>query len=622
MILTISNLKKGYGNKNNYQLVLNNINLKFKSGEFVCLLGESGSGKSTLLNIIGGLDSKYDGDVFLDEYNLKYIDKDLYRKENIGFVFQNFNLINSISIIDNIMLPIDKYDISYKEKKEKVINLLKKLNIYNIRNNKINDLSGGQKQRVAIARALINDPQIILCDEPTGALDEKNSESVLEILKEINKEGKLVIVVTHSRKVIKYSTRIIKIKDGKIYNDKKVKNIKETNIKGKYLKENNYLYLVKYGIRNFFNNFKRNIFIILASSIGIIGIILSLFIGDSSKNYIKKIILDKTNPYIYNINSKDMDIYSSKTYDIDEINKIKNIKHIKKIYKSKTYDLSKMNIDNNEYNLSYIDAINNIDILKGNSNGLVINKKLADKINKDNNKVINKNISISLVDNYKIINFETKISGISKDSNLSLVDDTYHAYIKYKNIEKIYDDNAIKLRPSNLSIKIDNKDNIKYIKNKLNKMNLVISNNDELYKELNSYLSIATFILSLFSSTSLIVSTIMISIIININVIERIKEIGLLRSIGYSKKNIKYIFNSEAFILGLIIGLFSSSISKIIINIICNIINNKFNLNFSLTTNKYYIIGILISIIVIMISTYIPSKKASNYDPVYALKYE
>ena len=200
MILRIHDLNKEYGKNDSYQKVLDNISIEFKSGEFVCILGESGSGKSTFLNVIGGLDSNYDGSVTINNLNLKYIDIDNYRKENIGFIFQNFNLINSLSVIENIILPIDKYRISYKEKRKRAIELLKKLNIYNIRKKRINDLSGGQKQRVAIARALINNPSIILADEPTGALDEKNGESVLKILKEIHETGKLVIVVTHSKK--------------------------------------------------------------------------------------------------------------------------------------------------------------------------------------------------------------------------------------------------------------------------------------------------------------------------------------------------------------------------------------------------------------------------------------
>ena len=614
MILRLDNLKKEYGKNNSYQKVLDNISIEFKSGEFVCILGESGSGKSSLLNILGGLDSNYSGSVTMNNLNLKYIDIDNYRKENIGFIFQNFNLINNISIIDNIILPLDKYNIRYKEKKRRAIELLKKLNVYNVRKKRINELSGGQKQRIAIARALINNPSIILADEPTGALDEENGKSVLEILKGINKEGKLVIVVTHSEKVINYSTRVIKIKDGKIDSDKKIKRIKETTIDKEDVKENNFLYLIKYGLRNIFNNKKRNIFITLASSIGIVGIILSLFIGNSVKKYMYNLIIDKSNPNIYNISEKKSNIYENKYYEKKVIDKIDKISHIDKIYKGISYNIAKISIDKEEYSLAYIDSFNEIDLEKGNSDGLIISSSLK--------KNINKEVTVSIVDNYNVIEFDVKITGIVKKSNISLVDDSMHAFINYKYLEEIYKDNDLELKPNNLSIEIDDNKNIEKVKKELSKLKLDASNNSDLFDELKSYLNIATFVLSMFSSLSLIVSVIMISIIINITVLERTKEIGLLRSIGYTKKDIRYIFNSEAVFLGTLIGLFSIIISNFIINIIKKIVNNKFDINFDINVSKYYVFGIWLSIVLTIISSYFPSKKASNNDPIKSLKYE
>ena len=617
MLLRIDNLTKEFGKNNSYQKVLDNINIEFKSGEFVCVLGESGSGKSTLLNIIGGLDTKYDGSVNINNLNLKYIDLDDYRKENIGFIFQNFNLINSLSVIDNIILPLDKYKISYKEKKKRAIDLLDKLNISNIRRKKIKDLSGGQKQRIAIARALINNPSIILADEPTGALDENNSKSVLEILKEINLEGKLVIVVTHSEKVIEYSTRVIRIKDGKIDSDQKIKRIKETRIDKR---ENNFYYLLKYGLRNIFNNKRRNLFIVIASSIGIVGIILSLFIGNSVKRYIEDLILDKNNPNIYSIKINNK-VYDKDYFNDDIINKIRGIDHINKVYKSSTYSISQLKENNKEYNLTFIDSINDIDLIKGNSKKVVISKFLAKKIDK-NMDVINKDIELTIVDNYDVIRINTKITGIAKNNNLSIIDNTMHAFINYNYLVDNYKKEDKEFHPNLLSIKIDDNKNVEYVKKKLKALGLNASNNTDLYDELTSYLNIATFVLSFFSSLSLIVSIIMISIIINITVIERTKEIGLLRSIGYSKDNIKSIFNSEAIFLGISIGLFSCFISKHLINVIKYIINDKFNISINSRLLKYYILGLFISIMVTILSSYFPAKKASNYDPINALKYE
>ena len=615
MLLRIDKLTKEYGKNSSYQKVLDNISIEFKSGEFVCILGESGSGKSTLLNIIGGLDNKYDGSVNIDNLNLKYINLDEYRNEKIGFIFQNFNLINSLSVIDNIIVPIDKYNLSYSHKRRKAINLMRKLNIYSIKRKKINELSGGQKQRVAIARALISDPEIILADEPTGSLDESNSINILEILKDIHKEGKLVIVVTHSEKVIDYSTRVITIKDGKIYKDKKLKRVKETIIDKDEVKHNNFFYLIKYGIRNIINNKRRNIFISLASSIGIVGIILSLFLGGGVKEYMKSIILDKANPLIYNITRKDNNLYSE-----EEIDNIKNIKHIKELYEEKTYSLSSLNINDNKYELVYVDSFNKIELEKGNDKGFVISKYLYDELN--DKDIIGKKIKLSVIDDFKVIDMDLNISGVSKNSGISLVDNTYHGFIKYDLLKNIYDSNNIKIYPNNISILIDNKVNIDYVKDKLSSINFDSSNNNELYDELSSYLNIAIFVLSMFSSLSLIVSIIMISIIISITVLERTKEIGILRSIGYSKKNIRNIFYSESILIGIIIGLLSILFSSRIIKFTGKILTNKFDITFNINPNKYYFFGLILSIILLLVASYFPSKKASNQDPINSLRYE
>ena len=619
MILSIDKLKKEYGKDDNYQKVLDNISIDFKSGEFVCILGESGSGKSTLLNIIGGLDSDYSGTVNINNLNLKYIDLDDYRRERIGFIFQNFNLIPSLSIIDNIIVPLDKYNLSYKEKKRRALNLIRKLNIFDIKNKKINELSGGQKQRIAIARALINDPDIILADEPTGALDEKNSLNILEILKEIRERGKLVIVVTHSLKVIDYSTRVIRIKDGKIDSDKKIKRVKETNLNRDELESNNFLYLIKYGLRNVFNNKKRNIFITLASSIGIIGIILSLFIGNSVKNYISDLIVDKVDPLKYSILYKEQDMYSSNSFDKDIISKIKKIKHVDNIYEEIDYSISSINYNENNYDLAYLDSFDSINLEKGNDKGLVISKYLYDKLGKNS---INKQVLLSLVDSYKVIEFKVKITGVAENNGISLIDNNNHAYLSYNNLKEIYKKEDVELIPNSLIIKIDDNEYIDDIKDDLEKIDLTCFNNSDLYDELSNYLNIAVFVLSMFSSLSLIVSIIMISIIINITVLERTKEIGLLRSIGYSKKNIRDIFNSEAIFLGLFIGLFSIIISKIIIKSASKIILNKFNVVFKSNNIKFYLFGLILSIILLLLASYIPSKKASNRDPINSLRYE
>ena len=610
MIFRIDNLTKEYGKNNSYQKVLDNISISFKSNEFVCVLGESGSGKSSLLNIMGGLDNDYKGSININNMNIKYINQDEYRKNNIGFIFQNFNLINNLSVIDNIILPIERDNISYRKKKRMAINLLRKLNIYTIKNKRINELSGGQKQRVAIARGLINNPKIILADEPTGALDEENSRNILEILKEINKEGKLVIVVTHSKKVIDYSTRVIEIKDGKIHKDKKIKRVKETNLDSVENSEHKYLYLIKHAFKNLGNNKKRNLFITLAASIGIIGVILSLFLGDGVKNYINDLIVSKSDPNVYSIESK----YSY--YDKDLLKKVNSIKHIDKVNKELNISIANINLNESKYDLTYLDSLEDIKLEEGDNSGLLINKSLSKKIN------IGDIVKLTFIDDYKVFNRTIKVTGIVPDTGISLIDEGYIAMISYSNLEKVYKDHKIDIKPNNISIRIDSKDNIEYVKKKLKGLKLTPKTNEDYYNELKKYLDIASFILSIFSLSSLVVSTIMISIIINITVLERVKEIGLLRSIGYSKKNIKDIFKSESLSLGISIWLFSIYISSLMIKIIKYIVNDKFNIKINTNNTKYYLISLFISLFVTYISSLIPSRKAANLDPINALRSE
>lgn len=610
MIFRIDNLTKEYGKNNSYQKVLDNISISFKSNEFVCVLGESGSGKSSLLNIIGGLDNDYKGSINIDNMNIKYINQDEYRKNNIGFIFQNFNLINSLSVIDNIILPIERDNISYRKKRKRAITLLRKLNIYTLKNKKINELSGGQKQRVAIARGLINNPKIILADEPTGALDEDNSKNILEILREINKEGKLVIVVTHSKKVIDYSTRVIEIKDGKIFKDNKIKRVKETYIDTIENKENKFLYLFKHAFINLRNNKKRNIFITFASSIGIIGIILSLFLGDGVKNYINDLIVSKSDPNTYTIESK------YKYYDKSLINKINDIKYINDVNKELNINIANITYNENKFDLTYLDSIEKIKVEKGNTKGLLINKTLSKKLR------LGDKVTLTFIDDYNVFNEDIKVTGILEDTGVNLIDDTYISMIKYSKLEEIYNDNNKEIKPNNISIKIDSNANIEYVKKELKKIKLTPKTNEDYYNELKKYLDIASFILSVFSLSSLIVSTIMISIIINITVLERVKEIGLLRSIGYSKKDIKNIFKSESLSIGLCIWLFSINISSFMIKIIKYLVNNKFDIKITSNNIKYYLISLFISLFVTYISSLIPSKKAANLDPINALRSE
>lgn len=632
MLLKLENIKKEYKiSKFNKQIILNDINLELSSGEFVCIYGESGSGKSTLMNIIGGLDNNYDGKVKIDDVSIKGLDLDNYRRDKIGFVFQNFNLIPYLTVFENVMLMLDMVKLKEKEKIKKTKEALRKVGLIKHSHKKPNELSGGMKQRVALARAIINEPDIILADEPTGALDKKNANKVLNILKNLSLEGKLVIVVTHSNNVKKFANKIITLDSGKIIKFNNISDNKIDKKSSKTLKRSlNSSICIKLGINNIFKNLKRNILIIIASSIGVIGILISLYVGSGVKKYINDEIKNNIDPLSFNITEKGKnELYDIKYYSESEISKIKKIKHIKNIVKNVSYSSAYIIYKNKKYDLVSLSSYTNMNeknIKKGNilkDNDIVFSEYLENNI--DGN-VIDNYVSLYLLDTSnlepKMISDDLKVSGIYKNGKIDLLNNSNYAYVKYETLEKIYNDYDMKLKPTELKIEIDNKKNIEYVKKEIKKLGYELSNMQDYTNTIFDYLDIATFIISSFSFISLIVSIIMIITIFNINVLERTKEIGIFRAIGFRKKDIKRIFKTEAILIGFLTGISSSYFSIIISKLIKEVTISKFNVDLVNVEFKYIIYGLIISIIVCFAGSMYPSNKASKLNIVDALRYE
>ncbi|MEE1027374.1 MAG: ABC transporter ATP-binding protein [Agathobacter sp.] len=216
-------IKRYYIGKPNELQILNGISLEVNQGEFVSIVGESGSGKSTLMNIIGVLDRQTEGEYFLEGHDVNQLSDDVrsrVRNQRIGFVFQNFNLLPRANALKNVMIPLMYSDKRVKEQKERAREMLKMVGMEDRASHRPNELSGGQKQRVAIARAMINDPAIILADEPTGALDSKTGHMVMDLFHKLHEEqGKTIVLITHSNELAAETQRIVKISDGSIVSD-------------------------------------------------------------------------------------------------------------------------------------------------------------------------------------------------------------------------------------------------------------------------------------------------------------------------------------------------------------------------------------------------------------------
>jgi putative ABC transport system ATP-binding protein len=224
-MIRLENISKIYDAKIDTTKALDNVSLQINDGELVAIMGPSGSGKSTLLNILGCMDTATEGKYYVDDVEvsmLKKSQRDSFRKKNIGFVFQHFALMDYYTAYENIELPLIANNVRKSERKKIVQQQLEHLGITSQRNKLPKKMSGGQQQRVAIARALVTNVDIILADEPTGALDQKTGQEVLALLKEINSTGKTVIIVTHDEKIAADCNRVIMIQDGRIRDDKKI----------------------------------------------------------------------------------------------------------------------------------------------------------------------------------------------------------------------------------------------------------------------------------------------------------------------------------------------------------------------------------------------------------------
>ena len=316
-MLKLLNISKTYKTGELVQVALDGVSLNLRDNEFVAILGPSGSGKTTLLNIIGGLDRYDDGDLIINNVstkNYKDRDWDTYRNHTIGFVFQSYNLIPHQSVLSNVELALTIAGISRKERRQRALDALEQVGLKDQAHKKPNQMSGGQMQRVAIARALVNNPDILLADEPTGALDSKTSIQVMELLKKVAKE-RLVVMVTHNPELAnQYANRIVNLKDGKIIADSNPYNPideplleKAPKVKKAHM---SFLTALSLSFNNLLTKKGRTILTALAGSIGIIGIALILSLSTGFQNYIDKIQEDALSSYPLTITSETADATS------------------------------------------------------------------------------------------------------------------------------------------------------------------------------------------------------------------------------------------------------------------------------------------------------------------------
>lgn len=663
-ILRLLNIKKSFVlDGDNKETVLNDINLNIKEGSFTVIYGPSGCGKSTLLNLISGLDSDYLGDIYFKNQLLKELtSKELttFRRDNIGFVFQNFNLIAHMSVLDNILIPMYLNGKSHEENIKKAKEYLDMVELSEHMNKNVTKLSGGQKQRVAIARAIANNPDVIIADEPTGALDSKSQSRVLEILKKISNEGKTVILVTHNDEIENYADHIIRLKDGKIISETKRhdKNLEISKNSKINLKFNSFKFInaFKIAFSNFMDRKWRNILISLATSIGITGIILSLGLGNGIVNLIENDMNDGSVPSQIQVSLNPKQ--ASGTLNINDQNYLKEKIGKENIrYMESPFGISMTGIDiENIGSMDFTDTMPNYsqivslyqnteirvsvntaeEIIAGKEyknpeeKGLTITESFINDFNLANNlkvsavDLIGKSISIQIVENSingeKKGEFDTKIARVIKDEF-----EDNNSFMSEVELQKIIDFNNFTKSNPFILIELNNpKDNEKVAELIMeNKKYSAFSQTDIVNLVIN-FVKIIQGLLIALSSQAIIVSIVMISVILYINIIERTREIGVMKAVGYQNKDINNIFSFEALIITLF-SLIISIISAFSIGVLINYfveqkfsqINNVFSLDFS-----SIIYTIILSIVMALIASAIPMLKIGKLDPSESIRYE
>ena len=617
-MIYLNNVSKKYKDLD----ILLHANYRFKDGTLTCVLGNSGAGKSTLLNLIAGLDIDYDGEIenlCFKEKNLSNKNLSNYRFNNVGFIFQDYHLLNGYTVLENVIMGahLDS-ELTKEEKIEKALNLLTELGLKNKANQMVHELSGGQKQRASIARALMNDPKIILADEPTAALDELNSDGVMKILKRLAR-NRTVIVITHSEKVSKYADEIVCLKNHTIEIVKEKERYeldysKESQtFTAKKAKEIvpklNSKLLFWIAIRNFRIHFLKNLLAIVLISLGTVSFISTLGIKNTIKNEIQS--FKEKNDYY----SKGSIAFSKKPLS-EGLTYLQTLPNVKDVYYQ--YNLQNINLKYDHKN-KHLDTksptfiSSNLsmiygDMPKDNRNEISLSLSVASSLSKNINQLVGKYVDFEYFDKegqkHKI---KMKVSGISND--------TFDNFTMSTKLEKKIYKEVAKGEASAIAFSVKNFEDIPKIHRLLKSKGYDIYTKE---KDIRAFKNSFADTIKLFTilSNLLLLLFISVSFIIIYRIsITRYSEVGILSCLGYSTRNISKILRRETVLFCLLSVLFSS--------IWLLIFNTVYSQNFGYNLEFNFQLGMLLLLVNIGLVfgiTGFVNYRLVNLSPSLALK--
>ncbi|MFU2131455.1 MacB family efflux pump subunit [Gallibacterium anatis] len=642
-IIEIKNLNKFFGEGENRVHILKNIHLEIKQGDFIAIIGASGSGKSTLMNIIGCLDTASSGSYQIAGKETAKLSADQLselRQQRFGFIFQRYNLLSTLSAQENVALPAVYTGMAKPQRLQRAAQLLEKLGLGNKIDNKPNQLSGGQQQRVSIARALMNGGDIILADEPTGALDSKSGETVMQILQQLHQEGHTIILVTHDKHIAQFANRIIEIKDGEIIQDQRQslqitarKMTQAATNRGWQFYRDQFFEALNMSINAIIAHKLRSLLTMLGIIIGITSVVCVVALGNGSQQKV-----------LQNINSlgtNTMDIYNGTGFGDRRAESMQNLTvndsealmrqpYIESVtpnssvsgtltYRNNAFTAQVRGVSEQYFNVKGIQTVAGQlfsgEQVKQNQSVAVIDQNTQKRIFQDRNP-----LGQIIMINKKPL----KVIGIVDIQNVMGVNrESLNIWIPYTTaMNKISGEKKI----SSITIKVNQgistsaaeKNVTALLLSRHGKKDFFILNTDSIKQTIESTTNTMKLLISSIALISLIVGGIGVMNIMLVSVTERTKEIGVRMAIGAKQQNILQQFLIEAVLVCLVGGIIGIILSGLI-----GFLFNRFMSEFTMLFSTFSIVvAVLCSTLIGIIFGYVPAKNAAKLNPITALSQE